>query len=78
MFKGFRSTAKSESDVNALAGVKSPPSRVNAPNETTVTTTGMLLSMKLLNCKKGNLLKEKTNKLREHGRKTLTLHSLKV
>ena len=51
MFKGNRSTAKRESDVNALAGVNSPPRKVNTPNEVTVTTTGMLLSIKLFNCK---------------------------
>ena len=51
MFKGNRSTANRESDVNALAGVKSPPSKVNAPNEVTVTITGMLFRMKLLHCK---------------------------
>ena len=57
MFKGNRSTAKRESDVNALAGVKSPPSKVNVPNETTVTTTGMLFSIKLLNCNKRHLIR---------------------
>lgn len=55
MFKGNRSTAKRESDVNALAGVKSPPRKVNIPNDVSVTTTGMLFSIKLLNCKnRGN------------------------
>lgn len=51
MFKGNRRTAKRESEVNARAGVKSPPSKVNVPNETTVTITGMLFNMKLLHCK---------------------------
>lgn len=58
MFRGIRSNANRESDVNALAGVKPPPSKVNVPNETTVTTTGMLFSMKLLNCKKRQLVKK--------------------
>ena len=51
MNSGKRSTANKERDVNALAGVKSPPSKVNIPNETTITTTGMLFRMKLFNCK---------------------------
>lgn len=51
MNKGKRRTAKRERDVNALAGVKSPPSKVNMPNEITVTTTGMLFSIKPLHCK---------------------------
>jgi hypothetical protein len=51
MFKGNRSTVNSESDVNARAGVKFPPSKVNNPKEVTVTTTGMLFSIKLFNCK---------------------------
>ena len=51
MNKGKRNTAKSERDVNALAGVKFPPSKVYTPNETTVTTTGMLFSINLLHCK---------------------------
>lgn len=54
MYKGNRSIAKRESDVNALAGVRSPPSKVNNPNEVTVTTTGMLFSMKVLHCKTRN------------------------
>jgi hypothetical protein len=53
MFKGNRSTVNKESDVNARAGVKFPPSKVNKPKEVTVTTTGMLFSIKLLNCKEG-------------------------
>lgn len=48
MFKGKRKTANRDIDVNALAGVKSPPSKVNIPNEVTVTRTGMLFSIKVL------------------------------
>lgn len=51
MNRGKRSTAKRERDVNALAGVRSPPSNVNTPNETIVTRTGMLFSMNIFNCK---------------------------
>lgn len=51
MNRGNLKTANNESDVNALAGVKSPPRREYTPNEATVTKTGMLFSMKLLNCK---------------------------
>lgn len=51
MFKGNRNTENRDSDVNARAGVKCPPSNVNTPKEVTVTTTGMLFSIKLLNCK---------------------------
>ena len=51
MSRGNRSTANSESDVNALDGVKSPPKAVNNPKAVTVTKTGMLFSMKLFNCK---------------------------
>lgn len=50
MLRGYRSIENRESDVNALAGVKSPPSKVNAPNEIAVTKAGMLFSKKLLNC----------------------------
>jgi hypothetical protein len=57
MLRGNLRTAKRERDVNALAGVKSPPSRTKTPNETTVTTTGMLFSIKLLNCKRNKSLK---------------------
>lgn len=52
MNSGNRRTAKRERDVNALAGVRSPPSKVNIPKEITVTTTGMLFSMKPFNCGK--------------------------
>lgn len=52
MFSGIRNTANRERDVKALAGVKSPPSNVKIPNDITVTITGMLFSMKLLNCNK--------------------------
>lgn len=55
--KGNRSTAKRDNDVNALAGVKSPPRKVKAPNEITVTTTGMLFNTKLLNCKIENAIR---------------------
>jgi len=50
MKRGNRSTANRESDVKALAGVKSPPSKVNTPNEITVTKTGMLFSINELHC----------------------------
>lgn len=50
MNRGNRSTANSEIEVKALAGVKFPPSKVNMPNEMTVTTTGMLFRMKPFNC----------------------------
>lgn len=50
MFKGNLRIAKRESDEKALAAVKFPPSKVKPPNEITVTRTGMLFSMKLLNC----------------------------
>lgn len=59
MNRGKRSTANKESDVNALAGVRSPPSKVNIPNEITVTTTGILLSIKPLHCK----IRRKINKM---------------
>ncbi|THU71178.1 hypothetical protein C4D60_Mb08t32800 [Musa balbisiana] len=36
---------------DARRGVKSPPRRVYTPNEATVTNTGMVFRMKLLNCK---------------------------
>lgn len=51
MNNGKRSTENKESDVNALAGVRSPPSKVNTPNEITITTTGILFNIKLLHCK---------------------------
>ena len=51
MNRGKRSTANKESDVNARAGVRSPPSSVNNPNEVTVTRTGRLFSINPLNCK---------------------------
>jgi len=50
MKRGNRSTTNRESDVKALAGVKSPPSNVNTPNEITVTKTGMLFSINELHC----------------------------
>lgn len=58
MFKGNRRTAKRESEVKARAGVRSPPNKVNIPNETTVTRTGMLFNMKLLHCKSENCQKK--------------------
>ena len=51
MNRGNRRIANRDSDVNALAGVRFPPSKVNNPKETTVTTTGMLFSINPLNCK---------------------------
>ena len=51
MKRGKRSTANRDRDVNALAGVRFPPSKVYIPNEITVTITGMLFSMKLLHYK---------------------------
>lgn len=51
MNRGNLNTANNESEVNAFAGVKSPPRRVYTPNEATVTNTGMVFRMKLLNCK---------------------------
>ena len=51
MLRGDLRTEKRERDENALAGVNSPPNRTKTPNETTVTTTGVLFSIKLLNCK---------------------------
>lgn len=64
MFKGNRNTENRESEVNARAGVKCPPSKVNNPKEVTVTTTGMLFSIKLLNCKETISKSEITMKLR--------------
>ena len=58
MKRGKRSTANKESDVNALAGVKFPPSNVNIPKDITVTKTGMLFSMNPLHCKQ-----KKSNKM---------------
>lgn len=51
MNRGKRRTANREIDVNAREGVRFPPSKVNTPNEITVTRTGILFSMKLLHCK---------------------------
>lgn len=74
MNRGNRSTANRESDVNALAGVRSPPSKVNIPNEITVTTTGMLFSIKLLNCKtrekgqENNVMGKMQNKGKRSGK----------
>lgn len=42
MFKGNHKTENIDSEVNALAGVNLPPSKVNIPKEVTITRTGML------------------------------------
>lgn len=52
MNRGKRNTANKERDVNAFEGVKSPPRRVNIPNEITVTREGMLFTINIFNCKK--------------------------
>lgn len=52
MKRGNRSTENRESDVKALAGVRSPPSKVNTPNVITVTKTGMLFRINPLHCQK--------------------------
>jgi len=52
MKRGNRRTANRESDVKALAGVRSPPSKVKTPNVITVTKTGMLFSINPLHCRK--------------------------
>jgi hypothetical protein len=52
MKSGNLKTANNEREVNAFAGVKSPPSREYTPNETTVTTTGILFRIKLFSCNK--------------------------
>jgi hypothetical protein len=66
MKRGNRSTANREREVKALAGVKSPPSNVNTPNEITVTKTGMLFSINELHCqeefKKGKKSRSNTGK----------------
>lgn len=49
MKSGKRNTANKDRAVNALAGVRSPPSRENTPNDITITTTGILFRMKLFN-----------------------------
>lgn len=49
---GNRSTANKDSDVNAFAGVRTPPNNENSPNETTITTTGILFKTKLLHCER--------------------------
>ena len=54
MNKGKRKTENSERDVNAFAGVRSPPSKEYTPNDITVTKTGMLLRIKELHCKNSN------------------------
>lgn len=51
MKRGNRNTANKERDVNALEGVRSPPSKVKTPNEMTVTKTGMLFRINPLHCK---------------------------
>lgn len=51
MKSGNLRTAKSEREVNAFAGVRSPPVRVYSPNAIIVTRTGMLFNRKLLICR---------------------------
>lgn len=41
--------------MNALAGVRFPPSKVYNPKEITVTTTGMLFSINPLHCKRNRI-----------------------
>ena len=45
--------------MNAFAGVKSPPSKVNKPYETTVITTEMLFGKKPLPCKATDRIRRK-------------------
>jgi hypothetical protein len=45
--------------VNALAGVNSPPSKVNIPKEVTVTRTGMLFSINLFSCNRRKIVRKK-------------------
>lgn len=52
MNRGKRKTANNESDVNALAGVRFPPSKEYTPNDITVTTTGMLFRIKKIELQK--------------------------
>jgi hypothetical protein len=66
MFRGVVKTWNRESDVNAFAGVKSPPSKVNVPNETSVTITGMMFSIKLLNCNRREIVSQCTCKVPVH------------
>ena len=63
MKRGNRSTTDRESDVKALAGVKSPPSNVNTPNEITVTKTGMLFSINELHSQEefNKVMKSRSN-----------------
>lgn len=55
MKSGNLSTAKRDREVKALAGVRYPPSRVYAPNDTTVTTTGMPFNIKVFHWYKKNI-----------------------
>jgi hypothetical protein len=52
MNSGNLSTAKSEREVNAFAGVRSLPRSENMPKARIVTQTGMLFSKKLFTCGK--------------------------
>lgn len=56
MNSGNLNTANKEREEKAFAGVNSPPSKVYTPKATTVTSTGILFRMKLLNCKNNNRL----------------------
>ena len=53
-----------ERDVNAFAGVKSPQSKVNKPNETTVIKTEMLFGKKPLPCKATDRIRRKEESLK--------------
>lgn len=64
MKSGNLKTANNEREVNAFAGVKSPPSREYTPNETTVTTTGILFRIKLFSCNKQENIKIKRKDIR--------------
>ena len=61
---GNLKTANNEREVNAFAGVKSPPRREYTPNETTVTTTGILFRIKLFSCNKEAIDKNKREDIR--------------
>lgn len=70
MNRGNRRTANRESDVKALAGVKSPPSKVKTPKEITVTKTGMLFRINELHCQeefnKGMKSRSNIRKIKKH------------
>ena len=62
--------------MNALAGVNSPPSKVNIPKEVTVTRTGMLFNIKLFNCNgKKIVIRKRTKKIHSRGEFHLSLIS---